>query len=165
MKTGTDNYVVLSFKSLGENVALARLVISSLVSGYDLTLVELDEIKVAVSEAVSNCIIHGYLNAPEHTVEVRGELCADLLTVTVKDQGVGISDVKKAMEANYSRIADRMGLGFTFMQSFMDKVEVVSKPGEGTTVILSKKLEAVANQAISEIELNQHKQDEIDKVG
>ncbi len=140
MKEAADNLIVLRFKSLSENVALARLVVSALISKFDITLGELDEIRVAVSEAVSNAIIHGYLNDKEKLVELKGELRGDLLTITVKDEGIGIADIAKAMEANYSQDEERMGLGFTFMQSFMDNVEVISFPNIGTTVILSKRL-------------------------
>lgn len=142
MREGADNLVILRFKSLGENVSLARLVVAALVSKYDMTIVELDEIRVAVSEAVSNAIIHGYLNREDEMVELTGERKGNQLIVTIRDEGIGIEDIPKAMEASYSREDGRMGLGFTFMQSFMDEVEVISAPNAGTTVILSKELKA-----------------------
>lgn len=134
------NRIKLSFLSIAENVSIARMLVAALAAHADLTLAELDEIKVAVSEAVSNAIIHGYENDPGQTVEVIAEISANKLTVEVKDEGVGIENIEQAMEPNYSATEDRMGLGFSFMKSFMDQVEVISAPGKGTTVILSKLL-------------------------
>ncbi|MCL2817817.1 MAG: anti-sigma F factor [Clostridiales bacterium] len=135
-----DNKVFLSFKSLPRNVALARLVVASMLAEDEILLSELDEIKVAVSEAVSNAIIHGYLNDGEKTVEMEVTLSGGLLSVRVSDTGVGIEDVGLAMKPNYSQIEERLGLGFCFMQSFMDEVLVQSAVGKGTTVTLRKKL-------------------------
>ncbi len=146
MNEAVKNQVCLTFKSLSSNVSLARLLVSSLVSEYDLTLAELDEIRVAVSEAVSNAIIHGYQGSPEHVVELNAELDHDLLTVTVIDGGVGIADIPRAMEANYSCDEERMGLGFSFMQAFMDDLEVFSQVDKGTKVVMRKKLTPPAQE-------------------
>lgn len=135
-----QNRVNLSFKSRSENVALARLLASAIVSEHDMTLAELDEIKVAVSEAVSNAIIHGYQNDSECWVEMVIELNVDQLTIIVHDDGVGIENIEEAMKPHFPKDDERMGLGFAFMNSFMDKVEVDSIPHCGTTVVLSKKL-------------------------
>ena len=132
------NRVKLSFLSIGENVSLARMLVAALASHADLTLAELDEIKVAVSEAVSNAIIHGYENDPSKIVELSAEVSANKLMVEIKDDGIGIENIKQAMEPNYSATEDRMGLGFSFMQSFMDTVDVISEPQKGTTVIMTK---------------------------
>lgn len=132
------NRIMLSFLSIGENVSLARMLVAALAAQADLTVAELDEIKVAVSEAVSNAVIHGYMNDPERIVELKAELLNNELRIEVKDDGVGIENIEQAMQPNYSATEERMGLGFSFMLSFMDSVEVISSPGKGTTVILCK---------------------------
>ena len=133
------NRLELRFLSRPENVSLARLLTAALVAERELTLAELDEIKVAVSEAVSNAIIHGYQGRPDRYVELSLALSDDQLTVSVCDEGVGIADVEQAMRPNWSGNG-RMGLGFAFMNSFMDRIEVDSVLGQGTTVKLYKDL-------------------------
>lgn len=135
-----QNQVNLGFSSRSENVALARLLVSAIVAERDMTLAELDEIKVAVSEAVSNAIIHGYQNSRDGWVEMSVELQDDELVIVVHDEGVGIEDIEEAMRPHFSKGEERMGLGFAFMNSFMDKVDVASIPFCGTTVTLTKKL-------------------------
>ena len=133
------NRLELSFLSRAENVSLARLLTAALAAERELTLAELDEIKVAVSEAVSNAIIHGYRGREDRYVRLSLELDADTLKVTVRDDGVGMADVEQALRPNWSG-SGRMGLGFAFLHSFMDRVEVESAPGRGTTVTLYKDL-------------------------
>ena len=133
------NRLELSFLSRAENVSLARLLTAALAAERELTLAELDEIKVAVSEAVSNAIIHGYRGREDRYVRLSLELDADTLKVTVRDDGVGMADVEQALRPNWSG-SGRMGLGFAFMHSFMDRVEVESALGLGTTVTLYKDL-------------------------
>ena len=133
-----DNFVKVEMKSIGENVAVARMLLSSFLMQYDLRLDELDEIKIALSEAVSNSIIHGYENEPDHTVVVTAEVKDGELTLAVVDKGVGIADIAQAMEPAYSTEEEHMGLGFVFMQTFMDKLRVTSKPGWGTRVVMEK---------------------------
>ena len=133
------NRLELHFLSRAENVSLARLLTAALAAERELTLAELDEIKVAVSEAVSNAIIHGYRGREDRYVRLSLELDADTLKVTVRDDGVGMADVEQALRPNWSG-SGRMGLGFAFMHSFMDRVEVESAPGVGTTVTLYKDL-------------------------
>lgn len=133
------NRLELRFLSRPENVSLARLLTAALVAERELTLAELDEIKVAVSEAVSNAIIHGYQGRPDKYVELSLALSGDRLAVAVRDEGVGIADVEQAMRPNWSGNG-RMGLGFAFMNSFMDRIEVDSVLGQGTTVRLFKDL-------------------------
>ena len=135
-----ENRVVLHVKSIGENVALVRMVASGFLIPYDLTMEELDEIKIALSEAVTNCIIHGYEEQPDKEFTVLLEVQNQLLTIQVSDTGVGISDIAQAMLPAFSTRSEHMGLGFVFMQTFMDGVEVVSSPGEGTTVTMYKRL-------------------------
>jgi stage II sporulation protein AB (anti-sigma F factor) len=143
LKTDSEtnhNQVCIRFRSRSENVSLARLMAAAVVCEHDMTIAELDEIKVAVSEAVSNAIIHGYQKSPEHWVEMSFSLEDGLLTIIIHDEGIGIENIEEAMKPHLSGAADRMGLGFAFMQSFMDTVDVASMPGCGTTVTLTKKL-------------------------
>ena len=135
-----ENRVVLHVKSIGENVALVRMVASGFLIPYDLTMEELDEIKIALSEAVTNCIIHGYEEQPDKELSVILEVKAQTLMIQVSDTGVGIADIAQAMLPAFSTRTEHMGLGFVFMQTFMDGVEVVSAPGEGTTVTMYKQL-------------------------
>lgn len=139
------NWVKFQFAARPENIALARVAAASFASQMDWNLADLDEIKVAVSEAVSNAIIHGYDRNPEGVVELEMSLLeGEVLEFIVRDSGKGIPDVKQAMEPAFSTLPDSMGLGFTFMQSFMDELEVESSPGRGTTVTMRKKFPAEA---------------------
>ena len=136
---GIKNYVHFEFQSLPENVSFARACVGAFASQLDLTLDEIEEIKLVVSEAVSNCIIHGYENKSNQKIEVNVTIFEDhSLEMLIKDYGKGIEDIEQAMQANYSSDDTRMGLGFTFMQSFTDEMEVISQPGEGTSVRLKR---------------------------
>lgn len=134
------NIVTIQFKSIPENVSLARMVAATFGAQLDFTINDLDELKVAVSEAVSNAIIHGYENDPDETVVMEIKSSDEQLMITVTDYGIGIEDVAQALEPAFTTDNDRMGLGFVFMQSFMDKLEVKSEPHMGTTVIMVKNL-------------------------
>lgn len=136
-----ENRVVLNVKSIGENVALVRMVASGFLFPYDLTMEELDEIKIALSEAVTNCIVHGYQEQEEHEITVIMEVKEQMLMLQIVDNGVGIADIAQAMLPAFSTRAEHMGLGFVFMQTFMDKVEVQSAIGQGTTVTMYKHLQ------------------------
>ncbi len=150
MERIVKNRIKIEFPSIGENVALARIAIAALASQQELTLNDLEEIKVATSEAVSNAIIHGYQGRPDGIVQVIGTLEDDLLTIEIIDEGVGIADIQEALQPAYSSDPERMGLGFVFMQSFMDEVEVESEVQAGTKVVLKKRLAKVNdNQAVS----------------
>jgi stage II sporulation protein AB (anti-sigma F factor) len=143
---GKDNCVILKMKSVGENVSLVRMMAGGFLYPYDITLEVLDEIKIALSEAVSNCIIHGYGDAEDGEVVVQMEVQARQLTIRVEDTGVGIADLAQAMEPAFSTKEEHMGLGFVFMQTFMDKIEVFSELGKGTTVVMHKLLPAAVQQ-------------------
>ena len=143
---GKDNRVVLKVKSIGENVSLVRMVAGGFLYPYDLTFEVLDEIKIALSEAVSNCMIHGYGEAEDQEVIVTLEVQDRQLTIQVEDTGVGIADIAQAMELAFSTREEHMGLGFVFMQTFMDQIEVISAPGQGTTVVMHKLLPATEQQ-------------------
>lgn len=130
--------MTLSFASKPENVAFARAVVAMFASQLDFTIDEIDEIKVAVSEAVSNAIIHGYENQPGE-VRVDASLSGGRIEVVVHDAGKGIADIAWATEATHtSRPEERMGLGLVFMREYMDEMRVDSAPNRGTTVHMIK---------------------------
>ena len=134
------NLLKMEFLSLQENVGLARVAVASFAAQDDLTLNELEEIKVAVSEAVSNSIIHGYDNSEKDVIKINIIRYEDRLQIEVIDEGKGIEDVDQAVQPAFSTDPERMGLGFVFMGSFMDVLTVNSKPGSGTQVIMEKKI-------------------------
>ncbi len=132
--------MTLTFESRSENEEFARVVAAVFAARLDPTMEELDDIKTAVSEAVTNAVIHGYQNG-EGTITMSASIEERLLSVTVSDDGVGIPDIEKAMEPMYSTLPDeRTGMGFSFMEAFMDRVEVVSAKGRGTSVTMRKKI-------------------------
>lgn len=138
------NYVCVEFDALPENQGFARAVVSAYCAAKDPTMEELTEIKTAVSEAVSNAIIHGYQRTGKGRIRLEMEFPErDRVKLTVTDYGKGIEDVRKAMEPMFSTGKDQelSGMGFTVMESFADKVFVESKPGEGTAVTLIKCLD------------------------
>ncbi len=134
------NSLKMEFLSLQENVGLARVAVASFAAQDDLTLNELEEIKVAVSEAVSNSIIHGYDGSEEGIIKVNIIRYEDRLQIEVEDTGKGIEDVDEAIQPAYSSDPERMGLGFVFMGSFMDTLTVNSKLGSGTKVVMEKRI-------------------------
>lgn len=128
----------LEFPSRPDNVGLARVTVAAFAAQIDPTLEELDDIKGAVSEAVANAIVHGYDNSPDGVVTVEGVLYGDAIEVSVEDSGKGMEDVGRAMEPEFSTDPERLGLGFSFMQTFMDSVSVDSVRGRGTRVVMRK---------------------------
>lgn len=136
------NEMKMEFSSLAQNVGFSRSVIAAFASQLNFTLPELDEIRTATSEAVSNCIIHGYDNGPG-TVFLEAAIEGDLLTVVIIDHGKGIDDIAQARGVQFTTRPGRYGLGFTFMEAFMDSLEVDSRVGEGTQVRMTKRPELV----------------------
>ena len=136
-----ENRIELHVKSIGENISLVRMVVSGFLLPYDLTMEALDEIKIALSEAVTNSIIHGYGEAEDEEIIVTLQVQNQQLTVQVADTGVGIDDIAQAMVPAFSTKMEHMGLGFAFMQTFMDEVIVQSATGQGTTVTMYKQLQ------------------------
>lgn len=134
------NQMKLEFLSIPANVAFARVTVAAFASQLDFTLVDLEEIRTVVSEAVGNSIIHGYENAPDRFVRVYAALTMDVLEIRVEDDGKGIEDINKALQPAFSTEAERLGLGFVFMQSFMESFQVDSSPGHGTVVMMSKRV-------------------------
>ena len=143
-----DNFVRMDFSAIGENVALSRIARSSFLSGFDLPRSVLDELKIALSEAVSNAVIHGYNEDASKTVRVEFSLLGDVLTLRIIDDGVGIADIKKAMEPAFSSKSEHMGLGFVFMDSFSDELDVTSTLGHGTTVQMRRSLKEPLSSAV-----------------
>ena len=133
------NMMKLEFTSQSANVGFARTAVALFASPMDFTLDEIDEIKIAVSEAVSNAIIHGQGNGTR-VVRLETTLYGDFLTITVSDDGPGIADIEWAMQPGSTTESDRMGLGFVFMREYMDEIKVDSVPSAGTTVHMRKNL-------------------------
>ena len=132
--------VVLSPKSCNE--AVARSVVTAFVMQMDPSVSELADIKTAVSEAVTNSIVHGYRNCTGNIELVCRILDKDMLYIKVRDKGCGIADVKQAMEPLFTTAPEeeRAGLGFAVMESFMDSVSVRSAVGKGTSVVMKKRI-------------------------
>ena len=141
MKAACTNYIKLEFPSRSANEALARSAVAAFAAQLDPTLDELGDIKTAVSEAVTNAIVHAYPDSVG-TVRIRARILGgDTLELSVYDAGRGIPDVKRAMEPLYSTGGDdRSGMGFTIMESFMDTLRVHSRPGKGTTVTMRRRI-------------------------
>lgn len=140
MKQG--NFMSLEFAALSQNEAFARIAVASFVSQLDITMDELEEIKTVVSEAVTNSIIHGYEENLEGIVRISVAMTRDSVELVIEDHGKGIDDVEQAMQPLYTTKPEleRSGMGFTIMESFMDSIEVVTSPGNGTKIRLSKRL-------------------------
>ena len=138
----SDNKIRIEFQSKSQNEGFARVAIASFISQLDPTIEEITDVKTAVSEAVTNAIIHGYENK-EDSVELCCDRDGQQLIVTVEDHGVGIVDIEQARNPFYTTKPEleRSGMGFTFMEAFMDKVEVCSQLGVGTKVVMWKYIE------------------------
>lgn len=132
----------LEFDSRSSNESFARVTVASFVVRLDPTLEEMSDIKTAVSEAVTNSVVHGYENG-EGIITIECYIEENEITVIVEDKGVGIADVEKAMEPLYTTKPneERAGMGFSFMEIFMDELLVESRPGQGTRVTMKKKIE------------------------
>jgi stage II sporulation protein AB (anti-sigma F factor) len=142
------NYFKLEIMSLPENVSFARACVGAFASQLGCTLEEIDEIKLVVSEAVSNSIIHAYENRGTELITIVVSLLdGRTLEIIVEDYGKGIEDVARVLQPSYSSEPSRMGLGFSFMKSFMDELEVISRPGEGTSVQMRRSFVSKDNEA------------------
>ena len=131
----------LVIESNSENEAFARTVVAAYITRLDPTLEELADVKTAVSEAVTNSIIHGY-NGGSGEIEIKCLIQGQEISVEISDSGVGIPDIQKAMEPLYTTKPEweRSGMGFAFMEAFMDELEVYSEVGKGTRVNLKKRI-------------------------
>lgn len=136
------NEVKCTFPAESRNEGFARTLVSSFSSQLDPSVSEIGEIKTAVSEAVTNCIVHAYRGTKGNIELVVRAMEDNILYIKIRDKGCGITDVKQAMEPLYTSAPEeeRSGLGFAVMESFMDKVSVRSSPGSGTSVIMTRKI-------------------------
>ena len=139
MKFG--NYMILEFPSKSTNEAFARSAVACFAAQMDPTLEELGDIRTAVSEAVTNCIVHAYPDAMGTIILRCRILKNNVLDVVIKDKGVGIPDLEQARRPTYTTGGnERSGMGFTIMESFMTNFEVTSSPGKGTTVHMRRQI-------------------------
>ena len=144
------NKMELKFAPLSENEGFARVAVAAFMTDLDPTLEEVEDVKTAVSEAVTNSIIHGYESPDpeeqhadkEQWVWIEAYLEKDMIHIRIEDKGVGMEDVEKAMEPLFTSKPEleRSGMGFAFMEAFMDELYVESGPGKGTVVYMSKQI-------------------------
>ena len=148
MKRRPENYVTLEFLSRSSNEGFARLAAAAFAAQLDPTLDVLGDIKTAVSEAVTNAIVHAYPDSIGQVV-VKVRICPDqVLEVTVRDHGRGIPDIEKARQPMFTTGGEeRSGMGFTIMESFMDTLKIRSRPGKGTVVTMRKRIAQRAGRA------------------
>ncbi len=137
-----ENYMILEFPSKSTNEAFARSAVACFAAQLDPTLEELGDIRTAVSEAVTNCIVHAYPN-DLGMIMLRCRILKDnILDIVIKDKGVGIPDIEQARRPMYTTGgAERSGMGFTIMESFMSSLEITSEAGKGTTVHMRRRLQ------------------------
>ncbi|MCH5318024.1 MAG: anti-sigma F factor [Eubacterium sp.] len=139
-----ENEFKLTIDSKSVNEGFTRVVVSAFVTPLDPTLEELADLKTAVSEAVTNCIVHGYKDK-FGKIYITGKMIDNTVKITVRDRGCGIENIDQAMKPLFTTgEGDRAGLGFTVMESFCDKITVRSKVNSGTSVTLIKKIEGKA---------------------
>ena len=138
-----SNVLEVKFSAKSENESLSRIIVASFAAQLDPTLDELSDIKMAVSEAVTNSIVHGYEENESEFVYMRCEIEDRTLKVVVEDNGDGIENVEQAMQPLYTSKPEleRSGMGFSFMENFMDSLDVVSIKGEGNKVVMTKTIE------------------------
>jgi stage II sporulation protein AB (anti-sigma F factor) len=131
----------LEISAASENESFARAVVGAFMTRINPTLEEIADVKTAVSEAVTNCIVHGYKNNSQGRITISSQVTQDMFVVEIKDLGCGIQDIQQAMEPFYTSQPEmeRSGMGFTVMKEFMDEVTVESSVGMGTTVRMTKR--------------------------
>lgn len=142
MRRSSTNICEISFPAMSENEAFARMAASAFVMPGNPTLEELSDIKTAISEAVTNAVLHGYNQDGKGMIHMCFERKEDFFTFIVSDEGVGIENVQQAMEPLYTSRPEleRSGMGFSFMEAFMDSLKVESEPGKGTRITMTKSL-------------------------
>lgn len=135
------NEMKMTLESRSVNEGFARVAVAAFAAQLDPTVEEINDIKTAVSEAVTNCIVHAYREQVGKIYLTASIYANGLIRVRIRDRGCGIEDVHKAMEPLYTTLGgERSGLGFTVMESFSDQVRVRSEPGKGTSVVIDKKI-------------------------
>ncbi len=136
------NYMTLRVKAIPTNESFVRGVVAGFTVPCDPTIDVINDVRTAISEAVTNCVVHAYGGTGEGDILIEGTLNDGLLTISVSDYGKGIDNIEKAMEDFFTtkESEERSGLGFTIMKSFMDSLKVVSEKGAGTTVTMTKRL-------------------------
>ena len=145
----TLNELKCTFPARSENEYFARTTVCAFAAQLDPTVEELADLRTAVSEAVTNCIVHAYRGRTDGFISLTVRLLPDrTIYIRIADKGCGIADIAKAMEPLYTGAPaeERAGLGFTVMQSFTDQLRVTSKPGKGTTVTMRKKMQHESNR-------------------
>lgn len=137
----SENRIKIEFMSKSQNESFARVAVAAFVSQLDPTIEELTDIKTAVSEAVTNSIIHGYENRDNETITIEAIIKEKEATIIIEDRGVGIENIDLAMQPLYTSRPDleRSGMGFTVMESFMDSLQVISEKNKGTKIIMTKR--------------------------
>lgn len=138
------NFMTLQFAGRSVNESFARVAVAAFVSQLDPTLDELTDLKTVVSEAVTNAVIHGYRDRPDGVVTITARIEGDTVYLTVQDEGEGIEDIELARTPLYTSKPEleRSGMGFTIMENFMDRVDVITEPGKGTKVEMVKRIES-----------------------
>ncbi len=141
------NEMKIEFESRSCNESFARVAVAAFMTQLNPTLEEVADVKTALSEAVTNAIVHGYENAVR-IVTIRCSVCGNELRLSVSDEGKGIEDIEKAMEPLFTTKPDseRSGMGFAFMEAFMDSVQVESEVNKGTVVTMTKKIGRSSSQ-------------------
>ncbi len=136
------NEMTMEFDAVSENEAFARISVAAFISFLNPTLEEMSDVKTAVSEAVTNAVIHGYDGIEGGKVVINCSIEKDVLHIEVIDKGNGIENIERAMEPLFTTKPElnRSGMGFPFMEAFMDDLEVISEPGKGTVVQMKKKI-------------------------
>jgi stage II sporulation protein AB (anti-sigma F factor) len=142
----SDNKMSIEFVSKSQNEGFARVAVAAFVAQLDPTIDEINDVKTAVSEAVTNSIIHGYENREDGLVRIEAEINENEVTIVIIDEGIGIEDIEQAMEPLYTSRPDieRSGMGFTVMETFMDDLKVESEKGTGTKIVIKKKFNVVS---------------------
>lgn len=137
-----NNKMTIKFSAKSENEQFARTAVAAFIMNLDPTVEQITDIKTAVSEAVTNCVVHGYPNKEDGSIILECEVKDGTVHIKIKDFGVGISDISKVMQPFYSSkpIEERAGMGFTIMRTFMDSFSVQSELKMGTTVFMSKRV-------------------------
>lgn len=142
------NEMTLDFLAISANESFARVTVAAFAAQLDPTLEELTEIKTVVSEAVTNCIIHGYEDSGKGKVRISAQINGEVFSLSIHDEGIGIKDVERAKQPLFTTKPEleRSGMGFTIMENFMDHVTVETEVDKGTTIIMTK--EIIHNRAV-----------------